>query len=288
MRIRLKVLILSLLLSIGCASVQKSMYNITEVRPSEFNKNQNEGLFTDSYERVWNAVVDLCSEYPIININEKSSLIVTDWRNEPPPFIFILNEGQREQVIFKSDVGGAYTQKRERLNIRVKKESNGIRVIILTSVEVYLDNYTAAISFNIPRIQEWKRASSDGITENKILKAIEKKLAAEEKNDNNSNYCENGKSKNDESILNELLSQDDSNLLDIAATAQGKYLLIYQTHDSALKLNEFYDIIRINGEDKIKIGSAKVIQIKENKAALQYQLVENNVLSTKNDKIRCK
>lgn len=81
--------------------------------------------------------------------------------------------------------------------------------------------------------------------------------------------------------------------LDIKNTAKGKYALININNNISMKLGENYDLIRfkdVNNQQEgiIKIGTAKVIQIKENKVALEYMLFDPKIMLTKEDKLQYK
>ena len=86
-----------------------------------------------------------------------------------------------------------------------------------------------------------------------------------------------------------LSSQNQPILLDIINTAKGKYLLLYSNSETPMQISENYDIVRIDksnlNEKSIKIGEAKVIQIKDNKVALQYTLSIKSSISLDTDKI---
>lgn len=181
MKGQIKFIFLLLFLVTGCVG---SMHGMTLLNPHEFQKGLVEAVFNHPFDEVWNATVASISEFPITNLDKENGLITTDWKLEPAPFIFIPIAPYGEGV-YRSEIGGSYQQKRERLSIRLKRDSGeNTRALINTTVEVYFDNSNVAIAMghaiqgrtgNI--IREWRPAQSDSITEGNILKAIENTLA---------------------------------------------------------------------------------------------------------------
>ena len=176
-----KIIILTFsFLLLGCAATYHRLYELT---PDKFQKSSTDTLFNESFDNVLDSTLSALSDFPIISVNKDIGLIVTDWKvTQQAPFIFVMNSEQYGKGIFKSDIGGSYSQKRERLNVRIKPEPEGTRVSINTTVEVYFDNTMAAIALSplagrrLDTIKEWRPAESDSITESKILGIIENNL----------------------------------------------------------------------------------------------------------------
>lgn len=87
-----------------------------------------------------------------------------------------------------------------------------------------------------------------------------------------------------------LSTQNESILLDIINTIQGKYLLVHLNENTPMKISQKFDIVRFknadpSNEQSTTIGEAQVIQIKDNKAALQYTLSIEDSISKITDKI---
>jgi len=81
--------------------------------------------------------------------------------------------------------------------------------------------------------------------------------------------------------------------LDILNTAKNMYLLVHQRTDTPMKVGENYKIVRIDidssgKENPTEVGNAKVIQVKEEKVALQYSLNQSNLALTKQFKLKYK
>lgn len=163
---------------IGCAA----MHGMTELGQEEFQRGPTEVLFNQPFDKTWNATLNALTEFPITTINKEVGLITTDWKTQSAPFIFIMpSGGAYVGGTFRSEAGGSYSQKRERLNIRVKSEPKGSRVSITTSVEVYFNNSVVAAGMGSRPTLEWRPATSDSISEGKLLKAIENALTEEAK-----------------------------------------------------------------------------------------------------------
>lgn len=166
----------------GCGA--GGLHGVIELHPDEFQKGPVEAVFNYPFDEVWNATITSISEFSIANLDKENGLITTDWKLQTAPFVFIPVAPYGEGV-YRSEIGGSFQQKRERLSIRLNRDSIGdTKVIINTTVEVYFDNTNVAIAVghaiqgrtgNI--IREWRPAQSDSITEGKIIKAIEITLA---------------------------------------------------------------------------------------------------------------
>ncbi len=282
----------------SCASMQQSLHKTTKLQPSEFQIGPNEAVFSTPFDKAWDAMLDIVSNFPIITINKESGIIITDWKTETAPFIFIVGKSQYDSGIFRSEAGGSFSQKRTRLNIRLKEETERTKISISTSVEVYFDNTVVAIVLRSSNyIKEWRPCLSDGIAESKILDAIRNKLAVAS-TDRITSFSGNKKSGlqdnqrvsvSEQQNSSQQIVHEEAILINILSTHQGNYLLIYLESNAPMKISEKYDIVRLNAglsrEKPIKVGEAKVIQLGEKKAALLYNLAIEDALSISTDKI---
>ncbi|MDO8426967.1 MAG: hypothetical protein Q7T24_05580 [Deltaproteobacteria bacterium] len=106
-------------------------------------------LFNESYDRVWDAVVN--------TLNERG---------------FVINQMRKEEgyIDTKNRKEGAYS--RERISIRLLKRDGGVKVTVSDYPEF------AGFSFtnNKPVVSYWKEGEPSGVYQQWILDDIEKKL----------------------------------------------------------------------------------------------------------------
>src|SRR4030067_562194 len=166
----MKKMIIIVFFLAGCVG---TIHHFRELSPNQFQKCPTDALFEESYGSVWESTISALSNFPITLMDKDVGLIVTDSKTtQEAPFIFIMNSNHYGKGIFKSDQDGYYSRKRERLNVRVKTETGGTRVSIITTVEVYFDN----TYITSKPTKEWRPAESDSITERRILEIIENNL----------------------------------------------------------------------------------------------------------------
>jgi len=268
---------LVLLLLVGCAG---ALHHYTKIDPNEFQKQPNESIFNYPFDITWEATLNALSDFPILALSKEEGIITTDWRTQSVPFIFIMGEGLYDSGIIQTEKNSSYSQKRVRLNIHLLRENNRTMVTIKSSVEVYFDNTLVNIGMGQPvsnSIREWRHALSDNITEGEVLSKIEKQLTAIK-------------------VAENIIHQDDNQInlktphipiyLNIANIAKDKYLLIINSDERPFIIGQQFKVIRISQGSPIEIGYAKVIQIKHQNIALEFNLYDLDNKLTKEDKLQ--
>lgn len=76
--------------------------------------------------------------------------------------------------------------------------------------------------------------------------------------------------------------------INIVSIAKDKYLMVIQSEETPIKIHEKYKLVKLNDKTPIEIGIAKVIQIKQDKVALEYTLFNLDLKLTKEDKLKYK
>lgn len=129
----------------------------------------------------------------------------------------------------------------------------------------------------------------------KRRQAISGNLYTHDINSNEGEYSNNDKFFKEEALyqneMNELLNMSmekdiEPTFIDIVTTIKNKYLMVYQTESTPFHIDEKYKIVRFQANSQYKeIGTAKVVQVKERKVALHFQLYDLNSQLLKTDRI---
>ena len=146
----------------------------------ESEKKETSRLIKADYETVWNKMLFLVQNYPLINTDKQSGLqsglIATDWR---------ISQQTRQVKIFRGLVFGGTVRDelpidvKDRLNILLQKADSGVRVTITRHVQVrpWLQEVGPVGSWSQNSNGEYQSTDSNTIVENAILDALESQLA---------------------------------------------------------------------------------------------------------------
>ena len=106
---------------------------------------------------------------------------------------------------------------------------------------------------------------------------------------------------NSSSDLNENLNDADNNAdidtlfnenwkkpvyLELLGIAKNRYILVSQSDSTNMNVGDKYELVRLENGDERKIGMSKVVQVRQNKVALEFTLFDLDIKLNKNDKVK--